>query len=81
MPPWSQAFEHMVPSWWFCRVHLGGMAILEEVHHWSWPSRFQSFPPSPVHALCLQFRMYNLSFLLLPPGLASTSMDPNTLEP
>lgn len=39
--PKRLVFECLLPCWWNCRG-LGGAALLEEICHWSWVSRFQN---------------------------------------
>ena len=47
-PPWSQAFENLVPSWWCCLGRLRGctltrsmsLAVDFEVCHWEWTLRY-----------------------------------------
>lgn len=55
-------FEHVVPSWW-CWGRLGGVTLLEEVHHWgyiTWP-----YLQFALSTSCLQFEDANAQFSIL----------------
>lgn len=75
-PPWSQAYEFLIPSWWYCSgrfrwCHLAGGTMSLRV-------RWKTLSPSP--SLCplhiLSWDMSSLLWLLLP--CFSTMMDSYT---